>query len=236
MIKRSIKKLISRFGYEIRKSDTMCFNGFNSSYLTQICKPRTVIDVGVGYGTPALYEAFPDAYFILFEPLREYASSIKKLAGIYDCEVHFKAVADIEGELDIFIDTADFQHSSLSERSSLTHSGNSLSRRTIEVTTLDSVLRKTPHMKSPLLLKIDTEGYELAVLKGAESMLKVVDTVIAEVSISKRFEISYEFFEIVSFLNKNGFYLFSFLSLYHPKGEDRPRYADIVFKRRDSVK
>jgi len=32
--------------------------------------PGTVIDVGVAYGTPDLYEAFPTSKFYLVEPLR----------------------------------------------------------------------------------------------------------------------------------------------------------------------
>ena len=41
--------------------------------------------------------------------------------------------------------------------------------------------------------------------------------VIAEVSIAKRFEDSYEFEDLIMFMKENGFYLFTFVSLYPPK-------------------
>ena len=38
--------------------------------------PGTVIDVGAARGTPPLHDAFPNAYFILFEPLKDYFVTI----------------------------------------------------------------------------------------------------------------------------------------------------------------
>ena len=34
-------------------------------------RPGTIVDVGVAYGTPELYAAFPDARLLLVETLRE---------------------------------------------------------------------------------------------------------------------------------------------------------------------
>ena len=42
-------------------------------------KVETVVDVGVAYGTPALYTAFPDAYFFLFEPVAEFEPHLKSI-------------------------------------------------------------------------------------------------------------------------------------------------------------
>ena len=53
------------------------------------------------------------------------------------------------------------------------------------------------------------------------------------VSIARRFENSYEFEDIISFMNENGFYVFSFLTMRSRKDEVRQRYADVVFKRRN---
>lgn len=38
--------------------------------------PRTIIDVGVGQGTPDLYNAFPQAYLVLVEPLAEFNGAV----------------------------------------------------------------------------------------------------------------------------------------------------------------
>ncbi len=233
MIKKLIRRILSELGYEIFKTKHARFPiGSLSSYVSQICKPKTIFDVGVGYGTYPLYKAFPKAHFVLVEPLREYRDSINAIAKEYDCSIHYKAVGNGEALLEINVDKNHLTKSSLADRSTLTKTGNPLEKRTVEVTTLDTILGESPPMERPILLKIDTEGHELSALEGAKSLLQVTDIVIAEVSIAKRFDDSYEFEDILSYMSENDFYLFSFLTIAHKEGEFRPRFADIVFKRR----
>ena len=207
--------------------------GFHSSYLARICQPQTVFDVGIGYGTYALYEAFPNAKFILVEPLRHYEDAIEEIARKYDCDVFYKAVSDTDGFRRITVDTKDLEKISFATRTSLTRTGNRLEEQEVEVTTLDKILGKYPNLKRPILIKIDTEGHELKVLQGSTSLLQITDVVIAEVSIAKRFEDSYQFEDLVLFMKEHGFYLLSFLDITHAGGELRPRFADIVFKRQE---
>lgn len=221
------------FGYEIRKKHDMNLLGnYHAAYLAQICRPKTVIDVGVGYGTFPLYEAFPEARFILVEPLREYEDAIEKIAQKYRCEIFFKAVGDAPGTQEISVDPSHLEMSSFAERTPLTRKGNQLEKRVVEVTTLDSIFEEALPLQGPILLKIDTEGHELKALQGAPSLLRATDIVIAEVSIAKRFELSYEFEDFIMFMKTSGYYLLGFLDITHLDGELRPRYADIVFKRR----
>ena len=236
-MKQLIKSLLSRFGYTIhKKRSSDFFVGFQPSFLAKICQPETVIDIGVGYGTKALYKAFPGAKFILVEPLTEYKNAIEKVMKNYDYVVYYKAVSDTPGRQEFIVDTKDFETSSLEVRTSLTTTGNLLEKRVVEVTTLDDIFKESTSIKQPILLKVDTEGHELKALQGANTLLQVTDIVIAEVSIAKRFEGSYEFEELILFMKEHGFYLLTFLNITHLDGELRPRFADIVFKRRDNLK
>ncbi len=236
-MKQLVKSLLSRFGYTIHKKRSADFLvGFQPTFLAKICQPQTVIDVGVGYGTVALYKAFPGAKFILVEPLIEYKSAIEKVMKNYDYVVYYKAVSDTSGRQEFIVDTKDFETSSLEVRTSLTTTGNFLEKRVVEVTTLDDIFSESLSIKRPILLKIDTEGHELKALQGANILLQATDIVIAEVSIAKRFEDSYEFEELLLFMKEHGFYLLTFLNITHLDGELRPRFADIVFKRRDNLK
>lgn len=235
MIKKLLKTILRGLGYEIharRRAD--CSVGFNPSYLGLICQPKTVFDVGIGYGTHPLYEAFPEAKFVLVEPLKEYEGAIRAVAEKYDCDILCKAVGEKEGLQEISVDLKQPEKSSFVDRTSLTKTQGQLEKRAVEVTTLDAIFASYSDLKRPILLKIDTEGHELKVLFGSRSLLRVTEIVIAEVSIAKRFEDSYEFEDLIMFMKENGFYLFTFLSLTHRNGELRPRYADIVFKRRDA--
>ena len=238
MIKRVAKGLLEKLGYEIHRktdADSNSFAGFTPSYLARICQPQTVFDVGIGYGTFPLYEAFPNAKFVLVEPLRHYEDTMEEIARKYDCDIFYKAVSDREGLLALTIDTKELERSSFATRTSLTKTENKLEEQEVEVTTLDKISGQYPDLKRPILIKIDTEGHELKVLRGATSLLQMTEVVIAEVSIAKRFEDSYQFEDLVYFMKEHGFYLLSFLDITHPPGELRPRFADIVFKRQEET-
>jgi len=234
VLKKFIRNVFGTLGYEFRKKTPMRANQFNASYLSQLCQPRTVIDVGVGKGTPALYEAFPAARLILVEPLRDYQDYIDQITKKYSCEVHYKAVGSSAKTLEIQVDTANLERSSFAKRSSLTDTGDPLESRVVEVTTLDKIFQQTKAVERPIVLKIDAEGHELEALEGARELLAVTDFVIAEVSIAKRFEEGYEFEDLVLFMKDAGFALFSFVSIAHVEGELRPRFCDVVFERRTS--
>lgn len=228
MIKTLIQGILHTLGYEVRRSHI----GFHSSYLSQVCQPKTVIDVGVGYGTFPLYRAFPDAHFILIEPLDDYKQFIDRIAKKYDCEAHYTAIGSREGEVEINVEAGDLQRSSFAERTSLTTSENPLSKRLVSVKTLDALYEHASGWDGPILLKVDTEGHELGALEGARVLLRDVDTVILEVSVAKRFEHSYEFEDIIVFMKQRGFFVFSFLEMACPRNELRQRHVDILFKRR----
>lgn len=206
--------------------------GFNPTYLSRLCQPATVIDVGVGYGTGPLHKAYPAARFILIEPLVEYRPHLARLERDYDCTVLYTAVGECAGELDINVDVGYPMKSSFSRRTTKDYVDGPLARRTVSVVTLDSIVATLPGLRRPILLKIDTEGHELSVLKGARDLLPSVDTVIAEVSIAKRFEDGYEFEELVGFMSQHDFYVYSFLTMPFPRRIDRQRFTDVVFKNR----
>jgi FkbM family methyltransferase len=224
-----------RFGrLKMRLADRLAASrkgvGFNAPYLSRICQPATVIDVGVGYGTWPLHKAYPTARFILIEPLTEYRSYLARLSRAYDCTVIQAAVGERPGQCHMMVDTGCPMRSSLSTRTPVTRSGSPLSRRTVNVVTLDSLLDTHPDLRRPILLKIDTEGHELAVLRGAQALLPLVDTVIAEVSIAPRFDQGYSFEEFVSYMDAHGFNVYSFLTMPVPRRSDRQRFTDMVFK------
>ncbi len=235
-MKNFARETLNRLGFKAagtrRKPHKDVLEGFSAPYLARLSQPATVIDVGVGYGTYPLYEAFPKARFILVEPLRDYEGAISRIAGQYDCTVVYKAAGDAPGSLEISVDTENLQKSSFADRTPLTNKGHRLEKRMIEVATLDAIVAALPDLREPILLKIDTEGHELKALQGAHALLRRTDTVIVEASIARRFEGGYEFEDIVEFMKHSGFYLLTFLSINHHRGELRPRYADVVFKRR----
>ncbi|MDT8287624.1 MAG: FkbM family methyltransferase [Elusimicrobiales bacterium] len=224
MIKKLVKRAFSAIGYDIRRNEQA---GFNARYLASICSPKTVFDVGVGRGTPELYKAFPHARFFLIEPLEEFGGTLETLSSALDCKIYRKALGAVPGEAEISVEK-DPQLSSLQNRAS--SSGTAVKRK-VEISTLDAILAENPGLSGPVLLKIDTEGFELEVLKGGVELLKISDYVIAEVSISGRFKGGYDFADIIAFMRERGFSVFDFLSIC--RGPDGPgaNLTDIMFKK-----
>lgn len=86
---------------------------------------------------------------------------------------------------------------------------NSVSRTAtsvvVEATTLDAMFVVLPPIR---LLKIDTEGFELMVLRGAERLLPKVKIIYFEASTSSYAAHGYSFKEVCEFLAQYGFQVF----------------------------
>lgn len=81
-----------------------------------------------------------------------------------------------------------------------------------KLTSLDTLVKAHPDFASASALKIDTQGYELEVLKGCPNLLKLLDVVLLEVSLVNTNKGAPLFAEVVSFMTSNGFKLFDFCS------------------------
>ena len=101
----------------------------------------------------------------------------------------------------------------------------------VNMETLDNIIKQNEY-QSPYGIKIDTEGYELEVLKGMTESMADIDFIIAEVSVKKRFMNSYDFSELISLLSKNNFELIDILN----NTIDSPRFFDCLFVNKQSFR
>jgi hypothetical protein len=94
-----------------------------------------------------------------------------------------------------------------------------------EMVKLDDALNKREIVD---LLKLDVEGYELEVLKGAEKILPNTKIIMAEVWFSESYKNAPYFSDIDEYLRKNNFVL---LNLYNPYTHEDMQLtgADAVF-------
>ncbi|MDX2289949.1 MAG: FkbM family methyltransferase [Hyphomicrobiaceae bacterium] len=182
-----------------------------------------VIDVGAADGTPDLYARLPTARLELFEPQPGHHDTLRTAVLAHrPGRLHPVALGAADG-------TA---HLSLTGRSgaslvNTTHLDGTLAP-TIEVPVrrLDRRLSAADLLR-PCLLKIDTEGFEMEVLRGAAGLLDAIDVVVAEVHFDK--PQLYRPFELVGFLAARGFQLTDMLD--HHVRLGRVVCADMVFER-----
>src|SRR5207237_822373 len=78
--------------------------------------------------------------------------------------------------------------------------------REVPMTTLDH-LRERHGWGGPFGLKIDAEGFEPEVIEGAERLLQETQFVIAEVSVTERFEDDHSFARFIAWIDSRGFAL-----------------------------
>lgn len=228
MIKQLVQRAFGAFGYQITANQ---FAGWTPECLARFGSPRTVVDVGVGFGTYPLYRAFPHAQHILIEPLSEFEASLKEIAARFGARYFLTAVGAQNGKATITINPDRPQMSSLNKRNTLAPTGAAWITRDVPVVTLDS-LAIEHNLQPPFGLKIDTEGHELSVIQGASQFLRETEFVIAEVSVEKRFESSYTFTQFVSTMEREGFDFFDILSITRSSAPYGIKYIDSVFKKK----
>jgi FkbM family methyltransferase len=182
----------------IRRRDS----GWTAENVRKGFSPATVIDVGAGVGTGALFAAFPDAHHVMIEPLEEFAPRLERRVAEQNAEYVPVAAGDEEGTATFHVDTSSLWQSSLLEATWRDPAARQ--ERTIAVTTLDRLLAERA-WAPPFGLKIDTEGFEDRVIRGAREVLAHTQFVIAEVSVWKRFEDSYTFADFIALMAAVGF-------------------------------
>jgi FkbM family methyltransferase len=191
--------------------------------------------VGVARGTPQLYAAFPDAQLILVEPLAEFFGEIGQLLA-RRCGVHIRAAAgSSEGELELRVEPRLTGRTSHYSGHPLERTGDTLTPRRVQVTTIDRIIADHT-FPEPFGLKIDTEGAELEVIRGAAATLERTLFVIAEVGVlHQRFKGSYSFAQFIAAMDQAGFEVCDLLAIGRCLSSSRVNYVDLVFQRRGNA-
>jgi FkbM family methyltransferase len=206
-------------------------SGWQPGNLRKDFSPATVIDVGAAEGTPPLYEAFPDAYHVLIEPVAECHANLDRWLAKLDGEALGVAVGKDVGEATIHVDRNQPWASSLLQNTQATPPP--LEERKVELTTLDRLLDQRG-WKGPFGLKIDTEGFEREVIEGASHLLTETQFVIAEVRVGdRRFEHSYSHAEFIASMDRNGFELVDILDGLKWSWRSELVFFDAIFRRRE---
>ena len=173
--------------------------------------PQRCIDVGAynGEWTRMFISIFPDAKVLMIEAqegkkeiLKNAISAIKK----NNLEFEICLVGANDGKEVSFIEMG--TGSSVYEESSY-YKRTKTNKKLIR---LDTLLENYPDFIASNALKIDTQGYELEVLKGCPLLLKNLEVVLLEVSLVEINKRTPLFSEVVSFMACSGFKLFDFCS------------------------
>ncbi len=181
-----------------------------SNLARQGISPRTVIDVGANVGQFAVAAAmiFPRIELHSFEPIPECVSELRHNTRALSCiNIYPFALGERSGRSRFIINSHSQSSSILAlAKPHLEAFPHEREARTIDVemNTLDAVFNEKP-LASPILLKLDVQGYEANTILGGLQTLKRCDYVVLEASLRPMYQGELCFTEILSLMMRNGF-------------------------------
>jgi FkbM family methyltransferase len=175
-------------------------------------RPRVVFDIGANIGTWTLLakSIFPECTVHAFEPLRghadKFAGTVELLAGVL---LHEMALGAEPGTLPIHV-TRFSDASSILMPLAQGHTALTVAEDVmVPIARLDDLLKRGD-VPPPDVVKIDVQGYELEVFRGAEQALAHARAVISEVSFQESYSGQALFHNVVAFLAERGFFVRAF--------------------------
>lgn len=199
-------------------------NYANSNYKDKLDLP--ILDIGAADGGTAAYfcKKFNKAKIIAFEPI-EKMFKIAANTNIKNTNVEVRniALSNAKGETEINI-TANYLSSSLNDLNvkEFELKPNSqkekfliIEKQKVITSTLDD---ETKNIKELLMIKIDTQGSELSILKSGIETLRKTNLILIEMNNHGLYNNGCQYYEVDEFLRNNNFKLIDMIVTYRPNG------------------
>ena len=200
---KTVNAALAPMGYELRSRQPVGNPLTMDSALERACARgldvQTVIDIGAASGkwTRKAVRLFPNAHFLLFEPLEERRAELEALRSeLPRAEFLIAAAGDQVGEAALTV-ASDLDGSGI-------YDNPSPNARPVPLTTLDAAVQERK-LRGPYLLKFDTHGFELPILAGASEVLHQTALIIMEVYNFQLTKQCLRFHEMCTHLDTLGF-------------------------------
>lgn len=229
LIRKAFKQLLRRAGIDIRFIPELGFDAYADMRKLAATDDPVVFDVGANRGQTIeqFRKAFARPVIHAFEPGREaFAELQRRTAGI--AELHLNNVAlGARTESRTFLQNERDDMSSFLELSA-DGWGGVKDRYPVEVTTVDDYCA-AHGIERIDVLKSDTQGFDLDVIKGAQRTIDhhAIGLIFMEITFSDMYKGLPRFDEIYAFLADRRFALVSFYDFYYQRG--RAGWTDALF-------
>lgn len=175
--------------------------------------------------------------FISFEPLSDAFYKLKKnCSRDYNWSVYNFAIGESDCTKEINISANSVSSSfnkMLPVHTKESPSSKYIKTEIVQVKKLDTIYDDIVDFNDNVYIKIDTQGYEMNVLKGAENSLNKVIGIQLEMSLSQTYENEPDFKEVLNFMENKGFMLFSIEPGYYNKKSGQLYQFDGIFFRKE---
>lgn len=237
-IKNGLRSLLRKAGYDIYRFIPTSHPLARRRQILQSFKIDTVLDIGANAGQFAQQLRGDIEYanrILSFEPL---SSAFQLLSANAkndpSWEVYHHAIGDTEERREINIAGNSYSSSFLNMLPSHLKSApesSYIGKETIDIKTLDSLFGNLCGAAKNIYLKIDTQGYESKVLKGAENSLPYIDTVQMEMSLVPLYEGELLFNEMIVFMSNKGYTLIAIENGFSDSASGQLLQFDGIFHR-----
>jgi FkbM family methyltransferase len=194
-------------------------------------RSRIAIDVGAysGEWTLALRGLYRETRVLMVEPQAARRARLEALTHVHDGVEFVPALLGSAAAARVTFYQAETGSSVLRDP------GNgSVHSTAMEMMTLDDITRGTRFERADFL-KLDVQGYELEVLKGAEHVLGSVEAVMMEVNLIAVYEGAPLVHEVVAYMAARGFRVYDVCTFFRRPYDNALWQMDMIFVRADSA-
>ena len=172
--------------------------------------PSSVIDVGAYHGewTKMFKKIFPSTHVLMVEAQTEKTPVLDDVCGNFPNEV-FREIALLGGKSGEEVEFVQMETGSSVFEESSPYARKRLKKKQ---TSLDTLIEGYPTFQRIDFLKLDVQGYELEVLKGASTLLQQTEFVLMETSLIPINRGCPLILEVMTFMDSMGFRTMDFCS------------------------
>lgn len=226
-MKKLVNAFLAKLGYQIRAVHVP-LQSFAKGVeeLAKVISVDGIVDIGVAQGTPELYHSFKGKSFLLVEANPVFLERLTALKTEVPARVEMVFCGSAAGTASL--------HGPKNGRASSLYAHPDIHAEqmfTVPVETLDTLVERN-QMNGTLLVKIDVEGAEMEVLRGAIKTLERTAAVILEVSWGRGFVGAPSYRDLFDFLHEHGFELYNIVEGGGILEHGRLVHADFVFVKR----
>jgi FkbM family methyltransferase len=196
-------------------------------------RPTHVVDVGAHKGQWSLdaHRVFPDCAFTLVEPLAEMKPYLDRACReLKRAKWVVAGAGEANGTLEFTVQPNLYAASSFSVPEALARE-KGLERRSVPVVTVDSLCEQS-EFPTPEVVKIDAEGLDLAVVRGARKLIGVAELFFLESPLVPG-NSDQTFHSMVEFMKTNGYEPYDFTEFVRDPADGTLGAVEIAFARRD---
>jgi len=195
----------------------------------------TVLDVGAHKGewSREFLRVFPRAAAVMIDPLEEVRPHLQEFCNAHaGSSFHIAGAGAAPGELEFTVWPGLGGSSFVPQRGHRVYDGHE--KRIVPVLTLDGLV-ESGQLPIPELAKLDVQGFELEVLRGAKRLLGRTEVFFLEVSLYNPLgEQMPLFVDVIKFMHDQGYVVYDIPSFYRRRKDHALAQCDVAFVKADS--